>query len=92
MFIYQLELNGRNNTTDLCLWDEERKRRCLATEEVEAGAAVALTAYGRPLMAAPSLKYLGGVISVSDDNWLAVIRNFWRVRQKLARLLRMLGW
>ena len=56
----------------------------MATEEAEAGTAVALTSYGRPLTAVSSFKFLGQVLSESDDNWLVVIQNFWRARQKWA--------
>ena len=45
----------------------------------------------RPLTSVSSFKYLGRVLSASDDDWPAVIRNLWRARQKWERLSRVLG-
>ena len=51
---------------------------------------MALNAYGRPLTEVLSFKYLGRVLSASDDDWLEVIRNLRRARQKWAQLSRVL--
>ena len=45
-----------------------------------------LTAYGRPLAAVPDFKYLGRVLSASDDEWPAVVHNLRMARSKWARL------
>ena len=65
----------------------------MAAEEAGAGAeaAVALTAYGRPLTAVLSFKYLGRVLSSSDDDWEEVIQKLQIERQKWVRLLRVIG-
>ena len=47
---------------------------------------MALTSYGRPLMALSSLKYLGRFLLASDNDWPAVIWNLRRVRHKWAYL------
>ena len=49
MFVSQWALNVRHTKTDLCQWGEEWKHGRLAIEEAEAGTAVALTDYFRPL-------------------------------------------
>ena len=45
-----------------------------------------LTAYGLPLTAVSSFKYLGQVMLESDNKFMAVIRNLWRARQKWVHL------
>ena len=84
MFVSQQALNSWHTSTTLCKKGEELRH--LAEEETEAGTAMALTAYSRPLMTVLSLKYTGWVLSALSDNWLAVIQNLWRVRQKWAWL------
>ena len=37
-------------------------------------------AYGTPLTAVPSFKYLGRTLSSSDENWPTVEQNIWRAR------------
>ena len=92
MFVSQQELNGRHPTTAFCQRDKDRKRQCLATEEVYEGAVVALTNYDQPLMAVPPFKYLGRVLFLSDYDCPAVIWNLRRMRQKRARLSQVIGW
>ena len=50
------------------------------------------SAYGLPLEMVTSLKYLGRVLSVADDDWLTVVRNhvkartvWWRMSNILSR-------
>ena len=69
-----------------------RKYFRLESEEAEVWFLMALTAYGRPLTAVSAFKYMVRVLSASDDDWPAVIRNLRRARQKWACLSRMLGW
>ena len=54
------------------------------------GVVMVLAGYGCPLMVVSSFKYLGRVLSASDNNWTAVICNLRRARHKWARLLWML--
>ena len=51
MFISQKLLNVRNPSTVLCRWKGDPKRLRLVEEEAEAGGAMAIIAYSRPLMA-----------------------------------------
>ena len=55
------------------------------------GTVTVLTAYGSPLTPVSSLKYLGGVMLVADDNWPAVVSNLIRVGKKWMRLTWLLG-
>ena len=55
---------------------------------------MAINAYGLPLTEVSSFKYLGRVLSASDDDWPAVIWNLRRVRQKwvyLSQVIRRYG-
>ena len=47
--------------------------------------AIALITYVRPLTVVLPFKYLGRVLLESDDNWLEVIRDLLRARQKWVR-------
>ena len=46
-----------------------------AEEEERVVTSRAFSAYGRPLEMVPSFRYMGRVISATDDDWLASIRN-----------------
>ena len=69
----------------------ERKWRRLAEEEAQAGKERALTAYGVPLSHVPTFKYLGRFLAAEDNNWMAVVRNLRRARQKWALTNRILS-
>ena len=49
-------------------------------------------AYGRPLTLAPSSKYLVQILTASDDDWPAVVKNLRKEKKKWAQLTRILGW
>ena len=51
-----------------------------------------LNSYFRPLSALPCFKCLGLVMLSSDDDWMSVIQNLLRARQKWVCLYRVLGW
>ena len=55
------------------------------------GTATLITAYAIPLSPVSSFKYREVVLSVSDDDWLEVVRNLSRAQQKWAQLTRVLG-
>ena len=59
-------------------------------EEARTGAAAALQAYGHSLDIVLSLKYIGGVLTASDDDWLEVVYNLRKVRKKWDRMSRIL--
>ena len=75
MFVSHKALNGQHLTTAFLRRGEERKRRRLAEEEVQAGTDMDITSYGIPLSPFTSFKYLGRVLSAADDNWPAVVHN-----------------
>ena len=54
----------------------------METKEVRVGEDMAFKAYGKSLTMESYLKYLGGVISVSDNNWPTVKSNIWKARKK----------
>ena len=49
------------------------------------------SAYGRPMDMVNSFKYLGRVISATDNNWLAVVRNLDWVKTVWRRMSRILS-
>ena len=51
----------------------------------------ALKAYGRPLETVTSLKYLGRIMTASDDDCTAVVGNLRKARKIWASLSRILG-
>ena len=65
----------------------------LVTEEEYEGLVMtmAIAAYVRPLTAVASFKYLGRILSASNDEWTAVIQNLQRALQKLTRISWVLG-
>ena len=48
-------------------------------------------AYGRILEAVLKFKYLCRLLTVLDDNWLAVVGNLRKARRRWERMLRILG-
>ena len=46
----------------------------------------AFDAYGAPLENVKSFKYLGRVMTAGDDDWHAVVGNFWKARKSWGRL------
>ena len=68
----------------------DRKCRHLAEEEAQEGTEREITAYGFPLSQVTSFKYLDQFIAAEDNNWMAVVRNLRRARQKWDQLTRVL--
>ena len=73
MFVSWMALNLRQLSSDLCERGFERKRRNLAEEEARAGAAAALRAYDCPLETVSSFKYLGHLLTATENDWTAII-------------------
>ena len=48
-------------------------------------------AYGAPIESVTEFKYLGIILTATDDNWLAVVRNPGKSRRSWGRLSRGLG-
>ena len=49
-----------------------------------------LKAYGSPLETVTYFKYLGRILTTSDDDWTEFVGNLQKVWKSLARLLRIL--
>ena len=47
--------------------------------------------YRRPLAMVTTLKYLGRVLTVADDNWLEVVGHLWKAQNSSAHLSNILG-
>ena len=84
-------LNGRHPGTAQCRAGAERKMRWLAAAEGAAAAGRAFEAYGRRIPAVEEFRYLGRVLTATDDDWPAVAGNLVRARKMWGRLARILG-
>ena len=73
-------LNGRHLETNQCKTGAERKQRRLATVEVETTSEKAFHAYGKKMRAVTEFRYLGRVMTNTDDNWPAVAGNLRKAR------------
>ena len=73
MLVPWKELNGRHITTAQCTEGVKRKRRQLAAEEMRESAERAFQAYGRPIKTVTLFKYLGRVMTESDNIWPEVV-------------------
>ena len=84
-------LNGRHLDTSQCRMGTERKRRRLAEAEMETTSEKAFHAYGTSMRAVTEFKYLGRVLTNTDDDWPAVAGNIRKARAIWGRLVRILG-
>ena len=84
-------LNGRHLGTNQYRTGAERKIRRLAAAEGEAATERAFNAYGRRLNSVKEFRYLGRVLTATDDDWPVVARNLHRARATWGRLARILG-
>ena len=84
-------LNGRHLGTNQCRTGAERKIRRLAAAEGEAATERAFNAYGRRVKSVKEFRYLGRILTSTDNDWPAVARNLQRARATWGRLTRILG-
>ena len=84
-------LNGRHLDTIQCRAGAERKIRRLAVAEGEAETERDFNAYGRRVKSVKEFRYLGRILTSTDDEWPAVTRNLKRARATWGRLARILG-
>ena len=75
MLVMCKTLNLTHRCTAQCTRGAEQRRRQLAAEEEMEVTARDFSAYGNPLEMLTSFKYLGRVISSTDNNWPVVVRN-----------------
>ena len=69
-------LNGRHLETNQCKMGAERKQRRLAAAEVETTLEEAFHAYGNKMREVTEFRYLGRVMTNTDDNWTAHYSSF----------------
>ena len=62
-----------------------------AAAEGEAASERAFEAYGRRINSVQDFRYLGRVLTATDDDWQAVARNLYRARATWGRMARILG-
>ena len=92
MLVPWAALNGRHPDTAQCTKEAERERHKLVAEEVRAIKERDFQAYVQPLNLVTSFKYLGRILTASDDDWPVVVGNLRKVRKKWVWLSRILGW
>ena len=74
-------LNGRHLETSQCRTGTERKRQRLAEAELGITSEKAFHAYGKKMRAVMEFKYLGRVLTNTDDDWPAVAGNIRKARE-----------
>ena len=83
-------LNGRHLGTSQCRTGTGRKRRQLAEAEMRKTLEKAFHAYGIQMRAVAEFKYLGRVLTNTDDDWPAVAGNIRKAQANWGRLERIL--
>ena len=84
-------LNGRHLGNSQCRTGTERKRRQLVEAEMRKTSERELHAYWKQMMAVTEFRYLGRVLTATDDDWPEVAGNIWKARVSWGRLARVLG-
>ena len=84
-------LNGRHLGTLQCKKGVERKRQQLAETETPENAEWAFHTYRKPTEAVSEFRYLGRLLTATDDDWPAVAGNIRKERVSWGRLARVLG-
>ena len=64
----------------MCTNEVDQKLMWMREEETQASIEMAFHAYWIPLEIVTALKYLGRVLTISDDNWLMVVSNIWKAQ------------
>ena len=72
MQVSRKALNGRHLDTNQCRTGAEMKLRRLAAAEGEEATERAFHAYGKKMRAVTEFRYLGRILTNTDDNWPAV--------------------
>ena len=87
----QRALNGRHPGTVQCLKGAEKKIRRLAETETRDNLGHSFEVYREPIESVTQFKYLGIILTATDDDWTAVVVNLGKARRSLGRLSRVLG-
>ena len=83
-------LNGCHLGTTQCAKGAERKRRRLAGTEMRENLERAFRAYGEPMEAVSEFRYLGKLLTATDDDWPEVAGNIKKARRRWGRLAKVL--
>ena len=73
-------LNGRHTGTPQCAKGAERKRRRLAETETRENSERDFEAYGAPTKSVTEFRYLGRILTATDNDWPAVVGNIRKAR------------
>ena len=84
-------INGHHLGTSQCRTGTERKRRRLAEAEIRENLERAFHAYGKQMKAVTEFRYLGRLLTATDDDWPAVAGNIRKAQVIWGRLARVLG-
>ena len=84
-------LKGRHLGTIQCRTGTERKNRRLVEAEMRENLERAFHTYGKPMEAVSEFRYLGRLLTATDDDWPAVAGNIRKARVSWGRLARVLG-
>ena len=83
-------LNGSHLGTAQCAKGAERKRRRLAETETRENSERAFRAYGQPMEAVTEFRYLGRILTATDDDWPAVAGNTKKARRIWGQIAKVL--
>ena len=89
--VFRKAINGRHLGTAQCQKGAERKRQRLTDTETRKNTERAFHAYGKPMAAVSEFRYLGRLLTATDDDWPAVNGNIRKARMSWGRLARVLG-
>ena len=81
MLVPRRALNGRHSAISQCTRGAERKRRQIEEAETRESSGRAFEEYGEPLQNVSTFRYLGRVLTVGDDGWLAVVGKIGKARK-----------
>ena len=84
-------LNGRHLGTSQCRTETERKRRRLADAEMRITLEREFHTYREQMRAVTEFRYLGRVLTDTDDDWPGVTGNIRKARASWGQLARVLG-
>ena len=91
MLVTWKDLNGKHRRIEQCNQGAERNRRKLAAEEERGVPTRDFSAYGIPLEMVTYFKYLAQVILAVDNDWPAVMNNFYWARVVWRRMSHILS-
>ena len=90
MQVPQKALNGSHLGTAQCAKGADRKRRRLAETETRENSERAFREYGQPMEAVTESRYLGRLLTATDDDWPVVAGNIEKARRSWGWLAKVL--